>query len=347
MPTTLEIQGAVKLRKLAQLYLPRQLSSRVLLDIFPFVKDPSTKLVYERDQQYTGLQGAVGLGGRATPVNKRGFDQWVVEPGYYRDAWTIDEEELTNLRDTGKWDEFKNYDKQAASGTEHLVQRFLDRAEVSISQLIMTGSFTAADKAGVIKDRQVFNVPQYTPSTLFSDLTNSQPLNYIRDLIPSLELGKSVRFQKGYMLMSRPTLNLILKNQNATDLNGRRLTYGQTVNSEKELNELFVSNDLPPAKVYDEGYYPGPAGPAANFTRFLTNGKIVMVGVRTDGEQLGEYRLTRCAQNGENAGPGEWYQVEDRRTRDPVSVILRAGHAGGPVPYYTEGFAVINAAAPF
>ena len=347
MPTTLEIQGAVKLRKLAKLYLPRALSSRVLLDIFPMVSANATKLIYERDQLYTGVQGAVGMGGRATPVNKQGFDSWAVEPGYYKDAWTIDEEELVNLRDSGKWDDFKNYTAQAAAGTEHLTKRFLDRVELSISQIIMSGAFTAADKSGAIKDRQVFNVPQYTPATLFSDLANSQPLNYIRDLIPTLEIGKSVRFQKGFMLMSRPTLNLILKNQNAADLNGRRLGYGQTVNSEKELSELLVSNDLPPVKVYDEGYYLDPPGTAPTFNRFMTNGKIVMVGVRQDGEQLGEYRLTRCAQNGENAGPGEWYQVEDRRKKDPVSVVLRAGHAGGPVPYYTEGFATINAAAAF
>jgi hypothetical protein len=148
------------------------------------------------------------------------------------------------------------------------------------------------------------------------------------------------------MLMSRPTVNLILKNQNANDLNGRRLTYGQTVNSVDDLNDLLLSNDLPRVKVYDAGYYADPPGSAPSFSRFITNGVIVMVGVRDDGEQLGEYRLTRAAQN-EGAAPGEWYAVDDRRQKDPCSVILRAGHNGGPVPYYTEGFATINAAAPF
>lgn len=346
MPTTLELQGAVKLKQLMQLYLPRALDSRELLKLLPLTKDNSTTLIYERRQLNTGLQGARGLGGRSNGVRKPGVDQYKVQPGYYGDHWTITEQELVDLRDVGSWDDFDNYSEQSARGVQHLTQRFLDRCEYSIAQTFLTGGFTAADSSGVTKHRDLFNVPSYTPGTLFSDLANSQPLNYIRDLIPTLELGKSVSFTKGFMLMSRPTVNLILKNQNAADLNGRRLQYGSTVNSLDDLNDLLLSNDLPKVKVYDAGYYSDPPGTAPTFSRFLTNGKIVLVGVREDGEQLGEYRMTRAAQN-DNSAPGEWYQVEDRRTKDPCQVILRSGHNGGPVPYYTEGFARINAAAAF
>jgi hypothetical protein len=346
MPTTLELQGAIKLKKLMQLYLPRALESRELLKILPLTKDNSTTLIYERQQLNTGLQGARGLGGRSNAVRKPGMDQFKVQPGYYGDHWMITEEELVNLRDAGTWDDFASYATQAARGTQHLTQRFLDRCEYSIAQMMLTGGFTAADASGVIKHRDLFNVPSYTPATLFSDLANSQPLNYIRDLIPVLELGKSVSFMKGFMLMSRPTANLILKNQNNADLNGRRLQYGSTVNNLDDYNDLLASNDLPKIKVYDGGYYADPPGTAPTFARFITNGAIVLVGVREDGEQLGEYRMTRAAQN-ENSAPGEWYQVEDRRSKDPCQVILRSGHNGGPVPYYLEGFARINAAAPF
>ena len=96
--------------------------------------------------------------------------------------------------------------------------------------------------------------------------------------------------------------------------------------------------------MYDAGYYTDPPSGAPTFTRFITNGKMILVGVRTDGEPFGEYRLTRTAQNPEGA-PGEWYSVEDLRQKEPFSVILRQGHNGGPVPYYPEALAVINAAA--
>lgn len=346
MPTSLELQGAIKLRKLMQLYLPRAMESRELLKLFPLKKVNEVDLIYERRQLQTGLQHARGLGGLTGSVRKEGLDQYKVSPGYYGDNYTITEEELVKLRDAGVWDNFENYGAQSARGTEHLTKRFLDRCEYSLAQLITTGGFTASNARGVTYHQDVFNITAYTPGTLFSDLTNSQPLNYIRDLIPTIELGKSVSFQKGFILCSRPTVNLILKNQNAADLNGRRLNYGNTVNNLEDFNELLASNDLPKFKVYDEGYYADPPGTAPTFNRFLTNGKLVLCGVRDDGEQLGEYRLTRAAQN-ENSTPGEWYQVEDRRDKESPQVVLRAGHNGGPAAYYVEGFAIVNAAAAF
>lgn len=346
MPSSLELQGAITLRKLAQLYLPRAMESRELLKLMPFNKVDEVDLIYERRGIATGLQGARGLGGTTNPVRKPGADQFRVSPGYYGDHYTITEEELVKLRDVGGWDKFENYDKQTSRGAEHLTQRFLDRCENSIAQILMSGAFTAVNALGQVYDQQVYSVPQYTPGTLFSDLTNSQPLNYIRDLLPTLELLVSVDFRKGFMLMSRPTLNLILKNQNAADLNGRRLNYGNTVNNVEDFNDLLVSNDLPKVKVYDEGYYSDPPSSAPTKNRFVTNGKIVLVGARKDGEPIGEYRLTRAAQN-ERSAPGEWYQVQDRRDKDPCQVILRSGHNGGPSVYYPEALATINAAAPF
>lgn len=347
MPSTLELQGPIKLRKLMQLYLPRALESRELLKLLPLTKVNEVDLIYERRQVYTGLQNARGLGGPTGAVrNRPGIDTFRVTPGYYGDHYPITEQELVKLRDAGTWDDFDSYTDQAARGTQHLTTRFLDRCELSVASILMTGSFQAVNAQGVVYDQQVYTVPAYTPATLFDDLANSAPLNYIRDLIPKLELGKMVSFRKGFMLMSRPTANLFLKNRNADDLNGRRLEYGATVNNVEDFNDLLVSNDLPRIRVYDAGYYADPTNVAtwnATFNRFLTNGKIVLVGVRDDGEQVGEYRLTRAAQN-DNSAPGEWYQVEDRRQKDPCQVILRAGHNGGPYVAYTECTSVINAA---
>jgi len=346
MPSAIELQGAITVRGIAQLYLPRAMESRELLKLLPFHKVDEVDLFYERRGLATGLQAARGLGGTTSPVKKPGTDQFRVSPGYYGDHYTITEEELVKLRDAGAWDKFENYDKQSARAAEHLTNRYLDRCENSIAQLLMSGSFTAVNALGQVYDQQVYSVPQYTPSTLFSDLANSQPLNYIRDLIPTLELLVSVDFRKGFMLMSRPTLNLLLKNQNAADLNGRRLNYGNTVNNVEDFNDLLVSNDLPKVKVYDKGYYSDPPGSSPTKNRFLTNGKIVLVGDREDGAPMGEYRLTRAAQN-ERSAPGEWYQVEDRRDRDPCQVIIRSGHNGGPALFMPECVATINAAAPF
>jgi hypothetical protein len=352
MPTVLELQGAIKMRLLAEVLIPRALASRELLKLFPLTKVDETELIYERRQVTTGLQSARGLGGPTGSVLKPGVDQWKVSPGYYGDHYDINENELINLREAGAWNEFENYKGQAARGAQHLTTRFLDRAEYSIGQLITTGGYTATAVNGVNYVQQIFDIPSYTPNILFNDLANSQPLNYFRDLIPYLELARSVSFKKGMILCSRPSANLLLKNQNPADLNGKRLEYGATINNIEDYNEFLISNDLPKIKAYDGAYYADPPGGVFNppgytpgtRTRFIPNGAYILIGVRDDGAQIGEYRLTRAAQNGESSAPGEWYQVEDRRDKDPCQVILRGGHNGGPVPQLLECFAIVNGA---
>jgi hypothetical protein len=344
MPTPFEIQGAVRLRKLNALYLPRSLDTRLLLKLFPFFKDNSTKLIYERRGFVTGLQWARGEGGPTGPVRRPGIESFSVAPGRYGDYYDVTESELEDMRDVGSWNEFESDTAQVARGSEYLNTRFLDRAENSIAQMMMTGVISASNVAGTEMDRQVFNIPQYTPAILFDQLATAVPLNYIRKLIPKLMLGIAADFRKGFLLCSRPTLNLVMNNANPADFFGRRADYGATFNKLEDLNDFMASNDLPQFKTYDEGWYSDPVGNAKPvFNRFLTNGKVVLCGVRDDGEPIGEYRLTRAAANPGSA-PGEWFSVEDRRNMEPFKVILRQGHNGGCVPYYPEAIACLNVA---
>lgn len=345
MPTQIEIQGAIKLRKLAQLLLPRKAEDRLLLKLFPVVAENEVDLVYERRGVYTGVQHARGKGGPTGPAAPPGVDSFRVSPGYYGDHYTIEEDQLVALREVGDWQLFQAIPDQMAKASEHLVDRYLNRLELSIGTLLTTGGFTAGNvKTGQTYHQEVYNLQQFTPGVLFSDLANSAPLKYLRDLIPQLELARSVSFgAKGKLLMSRPTLNLILSNANSADLGGKRIANGGTLNSLDDVNEVLVANDIPPAEIYDGAYYPDGGGSPV---RFIPNGKIVVCGNRTDGAPMGEYAQTRAAQN-ENSAPGEWYTVEDFRKTTRPRIVMGAGHNGGPRLLFPETVAVINAAAPF
>jgi|GEM_PF-3324235 len=338
-----ENQGAISLRKVQEILLPRAMKDRELLKLMPFQKVDEVSLIYERRQVVTGRQWARGDMGPTGPVKKPGIDAWPVEPGMYGDHYLITEKDLIKLREAGKWDSWENYDKQEARGAMHLTQRYLDRVEDNIAQMLMNGILMASNVSGTAVDVQVFKTNQYAPSVLFDQLATATPLKYLRNLIPKLELGLSVSMRKGFILLSRPTLNLILNNANSADFYGRRADYGATFNNVEDLNEFQAGNELPPFKVYDAGYYSDPPSGAPVFNRFLTNGKLVFVGQRTDGEPIGEYRLTRTAQN-PNSAPGDWYSVQDLRQHEPFSVILRQGHNGGPVPYYPEALATVTVA---
>jgi hypothetical protein len=66
------------------------------------------------------------------------------------------------------------------------------------------------------------------------------------------------------------------------------------------------------------------------------------MGKRTDGEQIGEYTLTRAAQNGDDSAPGVWFTVRDKRDRAPASIIMETGHNGGGKIFYPEGVAALT-----
>ncbi len=340
MTTTFQVGGARALRKVADLRLPRMKEGRLGLKLMPIVNVNETTLEYERNQVTRGLQFARGVGGSPGTVNKPGFESRIVSPGYYGDAYRINEQELVNKRETGSWTEFDSEGKQTGRASEFLTQRYLDRIEYNVFTFLLTGGFEAKNIQGVPYYQPVYDVNALTPGTLFSDLANSTPRRYLQDQIATLhQRGYSVRFDKGWMVMSSKTAITMLNNTNANDIGGRRFDVGQTANSFKELNQLFLANGIPEMTIYDEGYFPE----TGNFTLYVPEGKILLIGVRQDGEPIGEYRQTRNAYN-PNSAPGEHYRVIDNRDREgPPEVVCEAGHNGGPVPHYPEAVAVINA----
>lgn len=340
MTTAFQVGGARALRKVADLRLPRMKEGRLGLKLMPIVNVNETTLEYERNAVTRGLQFARGIGGTPGPVNKPGFETRVVSPGYYGDSYRINEKELIDKREVGSWTEFDSEAKQTAKASEFHTQRYLDRIEYNIFTFLLTGGFEAKNIQGVPYYQPVYDVDVVTPGTLFSDLANSTPRRYLQDRIATLhQRGFSVRFDKGWMIMSSKTAITMLNNTNPNDIGGRRFDMGQTTNSFKEMNQLFVSNGIPEATIYDDGYFPETGG----FSLFVPEGKILLIGNRADGEPIGEYRQTRAAQN-PNAAPGEWYKVVDNRDREGApEVVMEAGHNGGPVPYYPEAVEIINA----
>ena len=342
----LELQGALAMREVLPLMIQKDASKSKLLKLFPLTKRDEWQLVYERLWMMTGLQNARGEGGPTGPLPRQGLDQLAVDPGMYGDHGEITEMEANKLREVGDIAAFQGLTRQLDRITRNLTDRYINRLQYNIALMLINGTFTANDATGREQIREIYNIPQYTPGDYFDDLAGSTPLAYLRNLIPKLELGVSVNFRQGAMLMSRPTANLFVNNANSADLGGKRLNIGSTINSVEDVNKILVTNDLPQIEVIDDGYYPNPpsTGRPSNFQRFFTNGKVVLVGAREDGEPIGEYRLCRAIQNGVGSKPGEWYKFKDNTDQHPWNMVAYMGHNGGPVPYYPEAIAVVNAA---
>lgn len=333
MSTAFEVGAAIKLREVFAVKTLRGEAGRLGLKLIPITEVNATKLIYERHRLLRGLQGVRGENGPSSPAKLPGFDQFEVEPGFFGDHYTITEKDLINRREVGDWETFDSEKKITAKATTLLNQRYLDRVEYNIWTMLLTGALTITDDNGTIQFYDIYDIQKSTASPAFDQLSTAAPLKYFRELIAALELGKSVNFRGGEIIMNQTTLNTILGNTNANDFGGLRMASGANFLSVSDWNKVLVANDLPTITVYNEGYYENGEGGA--FTRFIPTGKALLLGKRTDGEQVGEYRLTRAAQN-DNSGPGVYFTVEDMRKKVPAFIQIESGHNGGTVLYYPE-----------
>jgi hypothetical protein len=157
-----------------------------------------------------------------------------------------------------------------------------------------------------------------------------------------LSAGKSVDFgTSARAYMNRVTLNQMLSNTNNADIAGRRTSGLNVVLNLQELNAINAGEDLPTIIPYDQGYL----NDTGTFVRYIPNSKVIVVGTRTDGGRVGEYLLTRNAQNAGSA-PGPYQFIADSMAgpnpRPPRKIEVHRGHNGGPVVYFPSAIVVMN-----
>lgn len=356
MPMDFAMGSAMTVKLLLAKNMLRPDADRIGMLIMPPVTVNESELIYERPNVSQGLQFARGWNGSPGAINMPSIQSWRVSPGVYGDKYGLEERMLTDRRAPGSWFDFDSTGEISKRVAANLEKRFKDRIEYSNFQMLLTGGFASSNKSGTPLDTQVYDINQYTPGTLFTDLANSKPFDYLREVTwQQNRLGYATDFRKGQYLMSSGTLQTILRNTNPADIGGKRLEVGSTVNDVGGFNKLLLSNMLPEIVVYDAGFYPDtlPGTPLPPLQLFIPEGKILLLGKRVDGSPIGAYRLTRNARSelpDKKTGDalplelGFYVQTVDYRlTTDRNAVDIIMGHNGGPTPEYPEIAATINA----
>lgn len=345
MATSFEMQAAVAVREVNQLKVPLLLSKRLGLKLVPEKAVDEVTITYERRRLYTGLLAPRSQGGPAGRHQLPASDSFTANPGRYGGFVEFLEKDLEGRRQVGSWTEFDENGKLTDRASQFLLQLEYDRMEKNIWDLLQTGGYEVVGDDGRVYMQDAYNIPTATYGSggawTYANAANATPLKDLRDTIATLELGLSVDFTNGTMYMSRPTFNNMIANSNSADLGKTRLTYGETVNAVGALNKLLIENGLPTVELYDESYYPSGSTTQSQAVRFLTAGKIVITGKRMDGEPMGEYRLTRSANNG--GKPGHFTIVKDERDKVPAKITVTQGHNGGPTLYYPEAVCAFTA----
>lgn len=334
MPTAFETQAALEVKELMALKTLRGRETRLGMKLFPQDTTKEPFVIYERWGIMRGMQQARGLGGPTRPVQLPGFTSFKVSPGYYGEHVRFDEKKLLYTRAPGEWMKSQSYKDLIAYATTYLAERYENRYEYNVFEILQEGGFWATDDNGTVYWQVMYDIPKLAPAILWNVPATSIPLQNLRSWMVSLRLGKSVDFRGGTMIMNSNTLNMMLANTNAADLGGRRLEFGNTINSAKDQGKIFLANDLPEIIIYDEDYYPETGGAV----RFVRDGKIIFSGKRLDGQKGGRYVQTPAVQNGNR--PGEWVIVFDGTQTDSPYYKVAHGHNAVPVLEYPEAWAV-------
>jgi hypothetical protein len=337
MATTYAFPESAQLRKIAQQIIPRLQAGRLGFQILPLQDFDDTVLIWEQKDNYTGLQQIRGMNGEPPKVNAVGYKRYMEIPGVYGEQMPIDELQMTRrAMQYSLSPNPVNVEDLVVEKQEQMLVRELDRQELTIWNLLLNGTFSVSHLNGAVMHTGTYSLQTATGSN-WSVASSATPLADLRT-IQQLGPPKGVNFGAGSMaIMNRVTANYLFANTNAADLGGKKGNFGASIDSLPGVNAILTGEDLPTVMVYDQGYL----NDSNTYTRFLTNRTVLIVGQRVTGESIGNYLLTRNANN-PNVGPGSYSKVEDQTEGVPPRIVVHRGHNGGPVMYFPSAVVVLT-----
>jgi hypothetical protein len=313
------------------------MGNRPIFNIFPIRSVETHNLEWEQKDNYVGLQQVRGLNGQPGRVKMIGGKRFIMSPGVYGEYIPIDEKVLTERRQWGNPLAPIDIIDLVREAQDQLLGRRLDRIEQIGWTLLSTGTFSVAQN-NVVMHTDAYTPQTYGAGVVWATIATSTPLADFR-AVQLKGRGISVNFgAQATAYMNRTTLNQMLSNTNAVDLAGRRVAGLASVEGLDDLNKLMAKDDLPNIQIYDEGYL----NDAGTFQLFVPNNKVIVVGQRRDGDPLGEYRMTRNANNPQMES-GPYMLVVDNQGREvPRQIQVHDGHNGGPVMFHPGAVVIMT-----
>lgn len=334
---------AREMRELGPVLMSQEtLNDPLLSRIMPINTINSPTLEWSVEDDDYGLQQLRGLDGAPLGVVPLGKTNYVATPGVFGEFQTIGETELTLRGGSIIGSATISVSDLVMARMKRLVQREIRVIRYIGWTLLTTGTFSISAKNGSVTFTDTFALQTYDAST-WSTANTATPL---ADFRAAQQLGAQYGTNFGanaIALMNRVTLNRMLANTNDNDLAGRRTNGGGTITSAPGANTVMTAEDLPQIIVYDGGY----KGDNNTFTRFIPDNVVVLVGVRDEGDRIGEYRMTRNMNN-PNGAPGSYDYVKDyvqgvnAPKATPPRIEVHRGHNGGPVIFRPKSIVVMD-----
>lgn len=318
--------------------LPRLTQNRPAFQILPPKNIDAATLVYEQLENIKGLMQVRGLGGDPKSVEAQGLGIKYTEPGYYGEFRTLNEVEMTLRRQYGTMNTPINLSDLVMEAQDQLLERRLNRQELLIWTLLAQGTFTALGSVGQVLHTDSYSIQSYTAGIPWATQATSFPLANLR-AVKLLARGTSANFgRQSTLWVNQGTANAMFSNINQNDLGGKREAGLSSVTGIEDINKIYLREDLPQVVVYDEGYF----DQSGVFQLYIPNNKAILIGVRQSGTPIGNFQMTRNANNPDFA-PGAYMRVIDRlETTVPRKVEVHDGFNGGPVLFFPSAVVSMN-----
>lgn len=316
-----------ELRVLDPIRLNRVAEAEPVFRYFPLRETQygSTLTWRVRDTAF-GLQHARTYNEPFPRVTRRGAEEFTIRSGLYGEHVPIEERELT---------ERSNWAGTAAIPINDLVQDALEitqdrqiaRQANSCWTLITTGRHVIRDEFGTVLDEYSFDIIEMD-ATDWTNTATGEPFGDLLDVM-EVPLGTSVSFSGAPAFATRRTTNYAIRNTNTNDLGGKRALDGSTLSGLDDVNRIFSRNGMPTLVAYDGGH----DDEAGNFSTHIPDNKVVIVGM-VPGETIGEYRMTRNANNPDRSSRPYLKIIDtavDPNGPPPRRMEIYRGHNGGPI----------------
>jgi hypothetical protein len=321
----------------AQLIVPLTQDDPVF-QLFPMVNTNSDRLVWEQRDSYRGLQAVRGLNGEPPRVVPLGASRFAFEPGVYGEYMSLDEMELTRRAAMGNMGRPADVSDLVSERQEQLLVRQTNRMRHIVWELLVNGRFVVLNDAGAIVHADAYDQQTFTASVTWATSATATPIGDFRS-ISVLPRGTSANLgASATAWMNQLTFNDFIENTNPADLGGRKTLNQNVIQGVEDANAVMLRTGLPGIRIYDEGYLDA----AGTWQPWIPNNKVVVIGKRNNNAPLGEFRLTRNANNPGGA-PGPYNKVIDHMDRKvPRDIEVHRGFNGGAIIWYPGAICVMN-----
>jgi hypothetical protein len=320
-----------------------------IFKMFPVRTKDTAHVIWEQKDDYTGVMQIRGYDGEFPMVQTVGINRFTINPGIYGEGMPITEQELTERRGFGQISQPISIADLVQDRHLHLMTRHWNRMSQITWTLLATGTYSVindvTNSLGII---DAYQPQSYTSGTPWSTTATATPLADYR-AVQLLHRGHSVSFgSKATAFQNLATWNAMIANSNTADLGGRRSTGLETIEGVAQYSALALKDNLPMVEIWDEGYKSDGITDnytSGTFTTFIPDGAVIIIGKRTNGAPVGEFQLTRNAQN-PDVSPGYFVKVTDSMAtehgRPPRKIEVFRGFNGGPQISYGSAIVILQ-----